>query len=52
MTQREINAGTAALISIRDQNSPRELTDQHCIDIARAVLKAAADARAVVDSNK
>jgi hypothetical protein len=51
MTQREINAGTAALISIRDQTS-LELTDQRCIDMATAVLKAAADARAIANSNK
>jgi hypothetical protein len=47
--QREINAGTAALISLRDTNAPWALTDQRCVDMATAVLKAAADARAIAN---
>jgi hypothetical protein len=55
-TQREINAGTAAMIRIREEHVPwimrKKITDQHCQDISIAVLTAAEQARVIVANNK
>jgi hypothetical protein len=55
-TQREINAGTAAMIRIREEHVPwimrSKITDQHCQDISIAVLTAAEQSRVIVANNK
>jgi hypothetical protein len=55
-TQREINAGTAMLIRLREENVPwilrSKITDQHCQEMAIAVLTAAEQARVIVANNK
>jgi hypothetical protein len=56
MTQREINAGFAAVRAFIDAHVPSllrsRITDQHCIDLAIAVLRAREHVHGIAESNR
>jgi hypothetical protein len=56
VTQREINAGFAAVRQFVDAHVPlmfrNKITDQHCIDLAIAVLRAREHIHEIAERNK